>query len=87
MLDDIIEIVLELIFDGMVAATGSKKVSMPIRIGLGVLLSAIVICICGMLLYVGIESSSILLIILSVVLLAAAAIWIASKVKKHHVQG
>ena len=83
MLDDIIEIILELILDGMIEATGSKKVPMPIRIGLGVLLTAIVIGVCGLLLYVGIGSGSILLIIISVVLLAAAAIWVYSKIKKH----
>ena len=83
MLDDIIEILLELIFDGMIDATGSKKVPMPIRIALGILLPAIVVGVCGLLLYIGINSGSILLIIISVVLLAAAAIWVYSKVKKH----
>ena len=82
MLDDIIEIILELILDGMIEATGSKKVPMPIRIGLGILLAAIIIGVCGLLLYVGIASGSILLIIISVVLLVAATVWIYSKVKR-----
>ena len=83
MLDDIIEIVLELILDGMIEAIGSNKVPMPIRIGLVVLLAAIVVGVCGLLLYVGISSGSLLLIIISVVLLVAAAIWVCSKVKRH----
>ena len=69
MLDDVIEIVLELILDGMIEAIGSKKVPMPIRIGLVVLLAAIVVGVCGLLLYVGISSGSLLLIIISIVLL------------------
>lgn len=86
MLDDIIEIILELVLDGMVSAAGSRKVPMPIRIGLGALLSAIVLGMFGLLLYVGISSGSILLIVLSIVLLAAAGIWITSKIKKHNVR-
>ena len=38
MLDDIIEVVLELILDGMVEAAGSKKVPMPVRIALATVL-------------------------------------------------
>lgn len=81
--EDIIEILLELILDGMAEAAGSRRVPMLIRVGLGVLLAAIVIGVCGLLLYVGIGSGSILLIVFSAVLFGAAAIWVCMKVRIH----
>lgn len=81
MLDNIIEIFLELILDGVIEAAGSKKVPMPIRIALGAVLSILVLGLFALLLFVGIHAGSGMLIVLSVVVLAAAVIWIGSKVK------
>ena len=81
MLDDIIEIILELILDGMVEAAGSKKVPMPIRIALGSFLALLVLALFGLLLYVGISSGSIVLIALSAVLIVASIIWATVKIK------
>ena len=81
MLDDIVEIVLELIVDGMVEAAGSRKVPMPIRIALGVILAGLVLALFALLLYVGIQSGIIVLTVISVVLLAAVVIGAAYKVK------
>ena len=83
MLDDIIEVVLELILDGMVETASSKKVPMPIRIALAAILGLLVLTLFGLLLWVGISSGSALLIVLAVVLLAACIAWVFFKVKKH----
>ena len=81
MLDDIIEMILELILDGMVEAAGSKKVPMPIRIALGAILSLLILALFTLLLYVGISSGSVVLIVIAIVLLLAVVIGAAYKVK------
>jgi len=86
MLDDIIEVVLELILDGMVETASSKKVPMPIRIALATILGLLVLALFGLLLWVGISSGSALLIVLAVVLLAACIAWVFFKVKKHKIK-
>jgi len=86
MLDDIIEVVLELILDGMVETASSKKVPMPIRIALATILGLLVLALFGLLLWVGISSGSVLLIVLAVVLLAACIAWVFFKVKKHKIK-
>ena len=86
MLDDIIEVVLELILDGMVEAANSKKAPMPIRIVLAAILGLLVLALFGLLLWVGISSGSVLLIVLSVVLLAACIAWVCFKVKKYKIK-
>ena len=86
MLDDIIEVVLELILDGMVETASSKKVSMPIRIALAAILGLLVLALFGLLLWVGIGSGSALLIVLDVVLLAACIAWVCFKVKKYKIK-
>ena len=86
MLDDIIEVVLELILDGMVEAAGSKKVPMPVRIALTAVLGLLALALFGLLLWVGISSGSVLLIVLDVVLLAAFIACVYFKVKKYKIQ-
>ena len=86
MLDDIVEVVLELILDGMVEAANSKKAPMPIRIALAAILGLLVLALFGLLLWVGISSGSVLLIVLAVVLLAACIAWVCFKVKKHKIK-
>ena len=86
MLDDIIEVVLELILDGMVETASSKKVPMPIRIALATILGLLVLALFGLLLWVGIGSGSALLIVLDVVLLAACIALVFFKVKKHKIK-
>lgn len=86
MLDDIIEVVLELILDGMVEVAGSKKAPMPIRIALAAVLSLLALALFGLLLWVGISSGSILLIVLDVVLLAACVAGVCFKMKKYKIR-
>lgn len=81
MLDDIIELILELILDGMVEAAGSKKVPMPIRIALGAVLSLLVLALFALMLYVGINSGSVVLIVITFALLIAFVIGVAFKIK------
>ena len=86
MLDDIIEVVLELILDGMVEAAGSKKVPMPMRIALAAVLGLLALALFGLLFWVGIGIGSVLLIVLDVVLLAACVAWVCFKVKKYKIK-
>jgi len=80
MLDDIIELILEIVLDGMVEIAGSKKVPLPIRIALGAVLALLVLGLFGLLLYSGIQSGSVILIVISVLLMVATVIWVACKI-------
>lgn len=87
MLDDIIEIILDIILEGMTEAAGSKKVPVPIRIALGAILAMFVIVLFVLFLIAGISNGSTVLIVLSIVLMAALVIWVAFKVgsfQKHN---
>ena len=86
MLDDIIEVVLELILDGMVEAAESKKVPMPVRIVLAAVLGLLALALFGLLFWVGISSGSALLTVLAVVLLAAFIAGVCFKVKKYKIK-
>lgn len=81
MLDDIMEIILEIIWDGLVETTGSKKVPMPLRIALGAVLALFPLGICALLFVAGVHSGSIPLIVLSIVLLICTVVFAASKIK------
>ena len=82
-MDDVIELVLELILDGMVEAAGSKHVPLPIRIILTTLLAIFVLGVFGLLLWIGIQNKSVLMIIIVAALLIACIIGIYFKVKKY----
>lgn len=82
-MDDVIELVLELILDGMVEAAGSKRVPLPIRIALTTLLAIFVLGVFGLLLWIGIQNKSVLMVSLAVALLMGCIIGIYFKVKKY----
>ena len=86
MVDDLIELVLELVLDGMIEAAGSKRVPMPIRIALAAILAVLVLGLFGLLLWVGIGSGSVLLIVIDVVLLIACVAWGGFKVKRFRIK-
>lgn len=69
MLDDILGIVFELILDGVVEAINWKKVPMPVRVILSVVILVLVLGVCGFLIGNGINTGKVALIILGVVLL------------------
>lgn len=83
MLDDLLELILELILDGMVEAAGSKAVPKPVRILLSVILALAFLAFFGLLLYIGIDSGSIVMIVITVTLFAGAVIGILYKIRKH----
>lgn len=82
MLDDILEVVLEIVLDGVVSAAESKRVPMPIRIGLIALLVVLWLGVVGLVLWAGIDSGSVLLILLGALLFFGAAVWGIYKIRK-----
>lgn len=68
MLDDLLELILELILDGMVEAAGNKAVPKPVWILLSVILALAFLAFFGLLLYIGIDSGSIVMIVITVTL-------------------
>ena len=73
-MDLIMEILLELIFEGTLEMVTSKKIPMFIRLLAAVLLLAFYIGFGGVLIYIGIKHKSIVVIICAVVLLLV--VWI-----------
>lgn len=79
MLDDILELILEIVLDGVIEAAGNEKVPKKIRIILAAVTFPFVFGICGLLIYVGIRTEEFLLIIIGTVLLMGFMIMVAQK--------
>lgn len=80
-MDDVIELILELVFDGVIEATGSKKVPLPIRIALAAVIVAFIGGICALLIIVGADSGSMGMILVAVVLLVIFVGFAVYKIK------
>lgn len=79
MLDDVLELILEIVLDGVIEAAGNEKVPKKIRIILAAVTFLFVFGICGLLIYVGIRTEEFLLIIIGAVLLVGFMITVAQK--------
>lgn len=55
-MDDLLELVLEIVLEGAIEAAGSRRVPLPVRIGLALLVAAFFGGIVGLLLWVGIDT-------------------------------
>ncbi len=84
-MDLIMEILLELIFEGTLEMVTSKKIPMFIRLLAAVLLLAFYIGFGGVLIYIGIKHKSIVVIICAVVLLLV--VWIVTVKKYKEIRG
>lgn len=85
MLDDIIEIVLEIVFEIIGEVLGDTKLPKPIRIGLSIIVLALVFGACGIVIGLGIRDANMLLVGVGtglLVLFGIAAIYLVRKHKK-----
>ena len=78
-----LDIIFELILNGAIEAVGSKKVPIAFRIALALVLLIFIYGVCGLLIYVGIETGNMALAVLGVLLLVIFTVLIISKVKNH----
>lgn len=83
MLDDILEFVLELVLEGAVELTASRKVPIPIRILLGVVLLVVFLGTFGLLLFIGIDSGSGLIIAIAILLFVSFLFLLFGKIRTY----
>ena len=82
MLDTLIEILLEIVIEGLLEAAESKKVPMPVRILLAAGVVLIFGAVVGMLIWNGVIRKSLLLIICGVLFLALVILLAANKITR-----
>ena len=80
--NDIIEVILELVLEGVIEAAGSKSVPMPVRIFLTIIILALLFGVCGLVIGMGISSGNVVLTIIGVGLLLVFTVMGYSKIKK-----
>ena len=82
MVDDILELVLDLLFDGTTALADAQKVPLAVRALLYVLLTAALMGIAAYLAWQGVQESSILLLLLASGMLIGSLVLLAVNLKK-----
>lgn len=82
MLDTLVEILLEIIIEGLLEAAESKKVPMPVRILLAAGVVLIFGAVVGILVWNGIARGSLLLIICGVLFLALIILLAVNKITR-----
>ena len=83
MLDDFIELILELILEGAVEATGSKKVPILVRIILAAMILALIFGVCGLLIYIGVDTGNMGLMVLGATIAVVFIVLAIVKIRKH----
>ena len=81
-MDDLLEFLLELVFDGVIEGATSKKVPLPVRIALAAVIVLVAGGICVFLLVLGILEKNPWVIAISVALFLFFAIGAAVKIRK-----
>ena len=82
MVDDILELVLDLLFDGTTALADAQKVPLALRVLLYVLLTAALMGIAAYLAWQGMQENSILLLLLASGMLIGSLVLLAVNLKK-----
>lgn len=77
-MDFLVELVLEILVDGALAGTVSRKVPLPLRILLGAVLLLFFGGIIGLVLWTGASSGSGVLVLLGFFLLGCCCFWVKS---------
>ena len=77
-MDFLVELVLEILVDGALAGTVSRKVPLPLRILLGAVLLLFFGGIIGLIFWVGASSGSGVLVLLGFFLLGCCCFWVKS---------
>ena len=83
MFDTVLEIIFEIIFEGMTASLGSKKVPLAVRIIIAVILLLFFISFSSLILYVGMASDNKILTAIGIFVIISYILLIKSKIKKY----
>ena len=83
MMDDFIELILELILDGAIEAAGSKRVPTPVRILLAAIILILVFGVCGLLIYIGVDTGNAGLTVLGTAIAVVFIVLAIVKIRKH----
>lgn len=81
-MDALVEFVLEIVLEGVIETAGSRKVPLPVRLGLAALLILFFGGIVGLVLWVGIDTRNWPLVALGAVLGALCVFWLVYKVRQ-----
>lgn len=81
-MDDLLEFVLEIVFEGALEATGSPKVPLALRIALGAILVIFMAGISALVLWAGACSENVALVFLGILLFAGFTFITVKKVRK-----
>lgn len=86
-MDMILEVILEIVLEGSFELSTDRKVPLPVRILLAVILIALYLGFCGLLLYLGIRESEPVVIAIAVfvfLMCAGAVMWKYRQMKREH---
>ena len=87
MLDDIIEFIVDLVLEIIIAVWGEKNVPKPIQIALGIILLALVFGVCGIVIGIGIRDANMIPIAVGaglLVLFIGVAIYLVRKHRREN---
>lgn len=80
MLDDILELVIQIVYDTIDIMTSFSKIPLPIRIIVLSLISIPILAVCGFVLYAGIDANDMIMTIIGGGLILAYIIFIVCKI-------
>lgn len=75
--------ILELILDGAIEVAGNKRVPMPVRILLAAMILVLVIGVCGLLIYIGVDTGNAGLMVLGTAIVVVFIVLAIVKIRKH----
>lgn len=81
-MDALVEFVLEIVLEGVIETAGSRKVPLPVRLGLAALLILFFGGIVGLVLWVGIDTRNWPLVALGAVLGILCAFWLGYRIRQ-----
>lgn len=87
MLDVIVEIILDIVWEGAMEAAGSKKVPMPVRIILASVILIFMLCMVALVLWIGVSNQSVILTLIAIAMLVGFAYLCFSKVRQFKRKG
>ncbi len=83
-MDCIVEIIFEIIFEGMIEAAGSKRVPLAIRIVLGTILTLAYLALLGLLVLIAVRSGTAAAIVVATLVLFLGIGLTVKLIRKYH---
>ena len=82
-MDDLLDLVLGILFEGALEAAGSRRVPLPVRVALWIVLLAFMAGIVGLVAWVGVETGRPGLLVLSAAMAAGFALMLWALRRQH----